>query len=287
MKNGRKNTTVDYPRFSVAMSVYGKDRPEWFYMALNSIIDQTVKPDEIVLVVDGPIPGNLQDVVEKCSGICKEEGVLLKVMYLSENRGLGYALKVAVRNCSNDIIARMDSDDIAMKERFEYQIKMLIKDEELAVCGGQIEEFIDYPSNVVGKRIVPKTDKELKEYIKKRCPFNHVTVMYRKSAVLEAGNYQEWFWNEDYYLWIRMALKNQKFANVPQILVKVRVGKDMYARRGGDKYFKSEIKLQKYMLKNGLIHYPTYVDNCVKRFIIQKVLPNNVRAWVYKEFARK
>ena len=122
--------------------------------------------------------------------------------------------------------------------------------------------------------------------MRKHCPFNHVTVMYKKSSVLAAGNYQDWFWNEDYYLWIRMALKNQRFANLPEILVNIRVGKDMYARRGGDKYFKSEISIQKLMLEKRIIDKPTYAINCAKRFIVQKALPNTIRGWVFKTFAR-
>ena len=110
--------------------------------------------------------------------------------------------------------------------------------------------------------------------------------MYKKSAVLKAGNYMDWFWNEDYYLWIRMALAGMTFANLPAILVHVRVGKDMYARRGGKKYFDSETRLQKYMLDKKLISIPTYIANVGKRVIVQVLLPNNVRAWVFKHFAR-
>ncbi|MCR5798006.1 MAG: glycosyltransferase [Eubacterium sp.] len=211
---------------------------------------------------------------------------MLKVIRFPENRGLGEALKVAIENCTFELIARMDSDDISVPRRFESQLKIFTRDDDIDICGGQIDEFIDSPSNVVGRRLVPETDEELKAYMKKRCPFNHMTVMYKKSAVIDAGNYQDWFWNEDYYLWIRMALKNQKFANLPDALVNVRVGKDMYARRGGGKYFKSEIGIQKLMLEKGLIDRPTYISNCAKRFIVQKILPNSVRGWVFKTFAR-
>lgn len=174
---------------------------------------------------------------------------LIKVIWLPENKGLGNALRVAVLECQNELIARMDSDDIAIADRFEKQIRFFSADESLAICGGQIEEFIDDIKNIVGKRVVPETDSELKEYSKRRCPFNHMTVVFRKSAVCEVGNYQDWFWNEDYYLWIRMALAQMKFANLPDTLVYVRVGKDMYSRRGGKKYFKSEVELQRFLLQ--------------------------------------
>lgn len=209
----------------------------------------------------------------------------LKVIEFSENKGLGKALEAAIEKCTYDLIARMDSDDIAVENRFELQLKKM-RSSDIDICGGQIEEFIGDIGNVAGRRLVPETDAELKAYIKMRCPFNHMTVMYKKSAVLRAGNYMDWFWNEDYYLWIRMALADMKFANLPEILVHVRVGKDMYARRGGKKYFQSETKLQKYMLDKKMISLPTYIENVGKRVIVQVLLSNNVRAWVFKHFAR-
>lgn len=275
-----------YPPFSVAMCVYGKDNPDWFDTALESIvIIQTVIPTEIVLVVDGPVPESINKIIEKYVNNC-DGRVIFRVIRFTENRGLGEALKVAIENCSFEIIARMDSDDIAVNDRFELQLSRFVN-KDVDICGGQIEEFIDNPSNVVGRRVVPESDKELKEYMKKRCPFNHMTVMYKKSAVMEAGNYQDWFWNEDYYLWIRMALKKHTFANIPETLVNVRVGKDMYARRGGEKYFRSEVGIQKLMLKKGIINRPTYLSNCVKRFVMQKLLTNRIRGWVFKKFARE
>ena len=278
--------TDGYPPFSVATSVYGKDNAEWFDSALESIIvKQTVKPSEVVLVVDGPVPEEIEKVIEKYAKICGRGGVLLRVIYFPENKGLGEALKVAIESCDYELIARMDSDDIAVDNRYELQLRFM-QTHNADICGGQIEEFIGDPSKVVGRRVVPQTDTELKSYMKKRCPFNHMTVMYKKTAVMDAGNYQDWFWNEDYYLWIRKKKKNQQFANLSETLVKVRVGKDMYARRGGDKYFKSEIGLQKLMLEKGLINKPTYNINCIKRFIVQKMLPNRVRGWVFKKLAR-
>ena len=276
----------EYPPFSVAISVYKNDNPEWFDVALESIVfKQTIKPSEIVLVIDGPVSDDIMQVVEKYETNTADM-LCFKVIRFPENRGLGMALKTAIENCSFELIARMDSDDIAVNNRFELQLKKF-KQNSVDICGGQIEEFVDEPSNTVGKRIVPETDRELKDFLKKRCPFNHVTVMYKKTAVVEAGNYQDWFWNEDYYLWLRMALKNNKFANLPETLVKVRVGKDMYARRGGSKYFKSEIGIQKLMLEKEIINKSTYISNCAKRFVVQVLLPNNIRAWVFKKFARE
>lgn len=275
-----------YPPFSVAMSVYGKDNAEWFDAALASIVNQTVKPTEIVLVVDGPIPESIQRVIDKYTNICWG-GITLDVIYLSDNAGLGNALKVAIDSCSYEIVARMDSDDIAVENRFEQQLDYMERDPDIDCLGGDIEEFISSIDNISGKRTVPVTEQEIASYIKKRCPFNHMTVMYKRSAVQAAGGYLDWFWNEDYYLWIRMYLNGCHFANTGTILVHARVGKEMYQRRGGKKYYESEKKLQRYMLKNDIIKYPTYVMNCAKRFIVQVLLPNKIRGWVFRKFARR
>ena len=158
--------------------------------------------------------------------------------------------------------------------------------EEIVIDGVSANRPVKLNSDVTVEQKLSQNDMDLKEYMKKRCPFNHMTVMYKRSSVIDAGNYQDWFWNEDYYLWIRMALKGHRFTNIPETLVNVRVGSNMYARRGGEKYFKSEIGIQKLMLEKGIISKPTYVCNYIKRLVIQKLLPNNVRAWVYRRFAR-
>lgn len=281
-----------YPPFSVAMCVYGKDNPDWFDAALNSVIDQTVKPDEIVLVVDGPVPDEIQRVIDKYSEICSGGGtdqrrINFRVIYFKSNQGLGRGLRRAIEKCSNEIIARMDSDDIAVWDRFEHQLKYMEQNPEIDILGGQIEEFIGDVSNTIGKREVPLTDNELKVYMKKRCPFNHMTVMYKKSAVLKAGNYKHWPSNEDYYLWIRMAFCGCTFANLSEVLVNVRVGKEMYERRGGMKYFRSEEQIQRLMLDKGMISVPRYMVNVGERLALQVLMPNRMRGWVFQKFARK
>ncbi|MBN2922470.1 MAG: ammonia monooxygenase, partial [Lactobacillus sp.] len=158
---------------------------------------------------------------------------------------------------------------------------------DITIVGGQIEEFIGSVTNIVGKREVPTTDDQLKVFAKKRCPFNHMTVMFRKSDILEVGNYQEWFWNEDYYLWIRLVIANKKFANLPDTMVKVRVGTDMYQRRGGIKYFESERGIQKLMFKEGIIGYPRYWLNVSERLVLQVFIPNWIRGIVFRTIARR
>lgn len=272
-------------KFSVAMSVYKNDSSEHFEEALASITTkQTTKPDEIVLVVDGPVPEQVDSVIDEYDGVYPG---MFHVIRLEKNVGLGNALKLAIETAKHELIARMDSDDIALPTRFEEQIRIFNQNPKLDVVGGDITEFIGEPSNIVGKRIVPQNDADIKNYMKTRCAMNHVTVMYKRSAVLAVGNYIDWFWNEDYYLWIRMQQNDCKFANTGTVLVNVRTGADMYQRRGGKKYYQSEKGLQDYMLKYGMINKSTYCMNVLKRWIVQVALPNSVRGWVFRTIARR
>ena len=269
--------------FSALLSVYKNDNPLFFRQALDSVISQTSIPSEIVLMVDGPVSDELDSVIKEY----QKRYSLLKVVRFEQNQGLGKALEEGVKHATYDIVARMDSDDIAAPDRFEKQLMCFLNDSELSIVGGTISEFIDSPDNIVGHRVCPLTNEEIRDYMKTRCAFNHMTVMFKKSEVLKVGNYQDWFWNEDYYLWIRMMLAGCKFANLPDTLVNVRVGKDMYARRGGWKYFKSEEGIQRYMLKHKLIGLPCYLYNVIIRFVLQVAMPNSLRGWVFRTFARK
>lgn len=270
--------------FSVLMSVYKNDNPADFKLAVESIsINQTRKPDEIIIVVDGPIPYDLNYELTNLT----ERIPQIRTIFLKVNKGLGNALRIGIENASNEIVARMDSDDISARDRFEREIEYLEENPDCAMVGSQISEFIGSTENVVGKREVPCSNKDIHEWMKKRCPFNHMTVAFRRSKVLEVGNYIDWHFNEDYYLWIRMAEKGFILSNLPEVLVNVRVGEQMYARRGGWKYFKSEKGLQDYMLKKGLIGYGRYAFNVGVRFGVQVMMPNFIRAFVFKKIFRK
>lgn len=273
---------VEEMLFSVSMCVYGKDEPEHFQTAVESVVCQTVPPTEIVLVADGPVPEALDDIIKKY-----ESDERFHVIRLPENRGHGNARRIGLENCKYDLVALMDADDISVKDRFAKQLACFSEDESLTIVGGNIAEFVGHPENTVGKRIVPESDEEIKKYMKKRCPMNQVTVMFRKQDILEAGGYLDWYGNEDYYLWVRLFLRGKIFYNIQEILVNVRVGAEMYQRRGGKKYFASEAKLQKLMLNQKMISAPLYVCNVLKRLIVQVLLPNKIRGWVFRKFARE
>lgn len=271
--------------FSVCTSVYKNDKAEFVRKALDSmLVYQSVKPTEIVLVQDGPVSYELFRLL---LGYRNKYGDRLNIIRQDKNGGLGNALKIGVENTKYDIIARMDSDDICSPNRFEKQLAFMETHPECDIVGGQITEFIDTPDNIVGKREVPCSHGEIYKYMRSRCALNHPTVMFKKKAVLDAGNYQDWFWNEDYYMWIRMMERGCVFANLPDVLVNMRSGLDQYGRRGGRKYFDSEVGIKKLMLEKGMITRREYVINYIERFIIQLMLPCSIRGWVLRTFARK
>ncbi|MBQ5844134.1 MAG: glycosyltransferase [Alistipes sp.] len=272
-------------KFSVITSVYKNDKPEFIRQAFDSItVGQILCPNEVVVVVDGPVSQAISSVIDEYAQYSPQ---LFNIIRLSENKGLGYALKVGIETAKYAIVARMDSDDYSIPERFAKQIEYLETHPDVDIVGGNMGEFVETLDNVVGVRNVPEHNIDINSYLKSRCPFNHITVMFKKQAVINAGGYLDWHYNEDYYLWIRMALNNCTFANLPDILCYARVGKDMYARRGGWKYFKSESKLQKYMFDKGLISFFRMSYNILLRFVLQVCMPNKLRGFVFRKFARK
>lgn len=271
-------------KFSVAMCVYHKDDAQWFMQSLESITTlQTCKPSEVVIVADGPIYGALNDYVSEL----EKRTDLFKVIRLPQNVGHAGARRVAFDAASNEIIAIMDADDISVPDRFEKTLEFMAKHPDVAVVGGQIEEFIGSKENIVGKREVPCRHDDILIWLKGRCPFNQVSVTMLRSPGSSVGGYMEWYCDEDYFLWIRMAEAGYKFANLPDTLVKVRVGEDMYRRRGGWKYFKSEARLQGYMLSHKIISLPRYCYNVLGRFAVQVAMPNKLRGFIFQKLFRK
>lgn len=269
-------------KFSLVMCVYKNDNPKHFKVAIESIINQTRKPDEVVLVVDGPIPEALDTEIKNY-----EDESFFRMIRLNKNVGHGNARRAGLENCTNELIALMDADDISVADRFEKQLRCFKENQSISVVGGNIKEFIGSVDNIIGVREVPQNDVDIKKYMKKRCPFNQMTVMLKYSDVEAAGGYIDLYCEEDYYLWIRMYQKKATFKNLEDSLVLVRVGNEMYQRRGGWKYFRSEVKIQKYMFNNKIINPFIFVHNVLIRFIIQVIMPYKIRGYIYKKFARK
>lgn len=269
-------------QFSVAMNVYGGDDAEHFRASLKSVLEQTCPPSEVVLVVDGPVDGDIAAAVADC-----ERNGQCRVLRLDTNEGLGVARRVATEHCKYAYIAMMDADDIAEKDRFAKQIAYLEQHPETDVLGGQIEEFENSTNEVTGRRIVPEQNADIYRYLSRRCPFNHMTVMLKKSMLEKAGGYLPWHLDEDTYLWARMAIQHAVFHNLPDSLVRVRVDSATYERRGGWKYFMSLAKMQQFLWKNQLVATPRFLMNITERFILQVMLPNKLRGYIFRKFARR
>lgn len=266
----------EHPQFSVLLSVYYKEKSEFFDGALESIYNQTVKADEWVIVKDGEISEDLQKVIDKY----KQRGVNIQEIQLPDNRGLGLALAAGVPKCSYDLIARMDTDDIAVPNRFELQLAEFVKDSQLDICGGQIIEFETNPDEPVAERKVPITHDEIVRFQKKRSAFNHMTVMFKKSKVLEAGNYKNCPLMEDDMLWVDMILAGAKCMNIDEYLCNVRTNRDMIARRGGLKYFKKYKNARKQIYKTGFITHWDYTKNNIIQFFVC-IMPRWLRRIVF------
>lgn len=268
-------------KFSVLMSIYKSESPAYFKRAMESVLSQTLLPDEIVLVRDGEVPQALQAVIDEYA-----ENPIVKYCPLEKNVGLGNALNEGLKAVSYEIVARMDTDDICAEDRFEKQIQFLKEHPDVDMVGGQISEFMDTEDNVVSVREVPCSDTDVKRFMQTRNPFNHQTVTFRKSAVDAVGGYVELHFLEDYYLWCRMCVNGAVFANLPDILVNVRISKDLYKRRGGWKYFVNYRRLEKYKKQAGIIGAFKRFKNESMRFV-QACTPNFVRKWGYNHVARK
>lgn len=270
-------------KYSVLMSVYHKENPTWFDESIKSMFEQTIKPNEFVLVEDGPLTKELYDVVEKYKTKYPKE---FKVVAIEKNVGLGPALKKGVEECSNEYIARMDSDDYSMPKRIEKEFEIFEKYSDIGMVGTNVSEFIDSIDNVVCNVILPETNEDIIKFSKSRNPFRHPSVMFKKSEVVNAGNYREYYLCEDYDMWLRMIRNGCKCYNIQDIYVYMRIGEDFYKRRGGHKYFKSIKKFKKEQLENGYFTKFEYLKSIVPHAIVC-YMPNFMRDFVYKKILRK
>ncbi|MVT07447.1 glycosyltransferase [Chitinophaga tropicalis] len=265
-------------RFSVLMSIYKNDNPEHLAESLNSLLEQTLLPDEIVVIFDGPVSEQLSKVVDDISLI--HQG-LFKIIQLEKNGGLGKALGIAMQHCTYDIVARMDADDIAKPERFRKQIEFIKANPNVDIVGSWIEEFNHSTKNVLSLRKVPETHEEIVHFAKFRSPFNHPTVLFRKKVVIEAGGYQDYGTFEDYHLWARLIGKGRKCYNIQESLLYFRMNENMIKRRGGWKKTLAEIKLQQYFLSIGFITKMQFIRNVITRGGA-RIVPDKLRSIVYK-----
>lgn len=267
--------------FSVLLSLYAKESHAFLKQSLDSVFTQTLFPTEVVLVEDGPLTDELKSVILDY----KHRYSNLKVVILEHNQGLGKALNEGLKYCSYDLVARMDTDDIAKPDRFQKQYDLFQKHPEIDVCGSWIDEFSDSTNNVISTRKLPEWHNDILFYAKSRNPINHPVVMFKKSAVLAAGGYQHFPLFEDYYLWLRMLKNGAIFYNIQESLLYFRISPDMFKRRGGLKYAIDELRFINVMLNMNMITYKQFVLNVITRFPV-RIAPNQVRSWLYKKILR-
>jgi glycosyltransferase involved in cell wall biosynthesis len=266
--------------FSVLMSLYNGEKAGFLDLCLKSLHEQTLVPDQIVIVFDGPIHNSLIEVISKWEATLNITRVVLTV-----NSGLGVALNSGLKYCNNEIICRMDTDDVCRTDRCEKLVTMLQNDNNLALVGSYIAEFDFEPLSHHAIKKVPISYDEIIKYAKKRNPFNHMSVAFRKSCVISCGGYQNEFLYEDYALWVRVLSSGNKAYNIPEPLVYARVGNDMELKRGGIKYAASEIKAQYGFYKSGFISGIELFRNLILRLPI-RLIPNSLRRIIYRRCLR-
>lgn len=266
-----------YPPFSVLLSLYKKEDPEYLKEALDSIFAQTVKSDDVVLIEDGRLPEDLETVV------CKYESryPVLHVVRFEKNRGLGVALNEGLKYCKHDIIARGDTDDINHPDRFERELKILLEHPEYDLISAWIDEFVDNPKQIHSQRRLPEKPEDIYKYGKHRCPVNHPVAMYRKKAVEKVGGYQTDLFPEDYYLWMKMLKTGCKFYNIQDSLLYFRYNPDTIKKRGGWRYAVDEAKTQWKAYHQ--LHYLSIADFCFNVSIrfTTRIFPNKLRQFIY------
>lgn len=256
------------------------ENPHNLRLSLDSIYTQTIIPNEVILIKDGPLPDDLNSIIREY----QTKYTNFKDIQLKENLGLGRALNEGLKHCSYDLIARMDTDDIAKPDRFEKQIKTFKNDPSIDVCSSWIDEFEDSTENILAIKKLPKHHDEISKYAKHRCPINHPAVMYKKSAVLSAGGYSGF--PEDYCLWIKMLMNGAKFHNIQESLLFFRFSREVIKRRGGWNYAKSDVKSQYSFYKMGFISFSTLIYNIFIRVSV-RLMPNQFRSYIYLNKLRK
>jgi glycosyltransferase involved in cell wall biosynthesis len=268
-------------KLSVLMSVYGRDSAEFLRQSLDSLAAQTVPAGEIVLVEDGPLGAGLAETIRVAANLLPVVPVRL-----AANAGLGAALREGLSACRGEFVARMDADDICAPERFARQLEFLEQNAQIDVAGSAIAEFDDDPLAIRSIRRLPATHPELMRFAKYRNPLNHVTVMFRRRSVLDAGSYQPCAGFEDYHLWVRMLRGGFRLHNLSSALVYVRCGSGMQQRRGGFSYLLRELAFQRFLHSTGLLAASDCARNILLRAPI-RMAPAFVRSFCYERFLRE
>jgi O104-antigen biosynthesis beta-1,3-galactosyltransferase len=268
-------------KLSVLMSVYHKESPVCFRQCLDSIVAQTLPVEELIVVEDGPLGAELKAVIAEYS-----ETLPITSLPLPSQSGLGAALRAGLDLCHGEYVARMDTDDISVPERFQKQVAFLKGHPNVHVVGGAIAEFDRDWRTPQAVRTLPQETQAIARYARYRNPLNHMTVMFRRAEVMAVGGYQSCAGFEDYYLWVRMLLEGYNLENMAELLVYARCGNGMQNRRGGFTYLTQEINAQFAFREIGFLNLPECLRNILMRGPV-RVAPSWFRALLYRTFLRK
>ncbi|MDU7483266.1 MAG: glycosyltransferase [Hafnia alvei] len=267
--------------FSVLLSVYFKETPENLTECLESIFSQTLKADEVIIVLDGEVGTDLAEVINDWKKLLP-----IVLCRIATNVGLGNALNVGLGKCSNEIVFRMDTDDICTVKRFELQMDKFISNPNLSIIGGYVDEYEENLSRKTGCKTVPLDNSDIIKYMRYRNPFNHMTVAFKKSAIIAVGGYQHHKYMEDYNLWLRLLSHGYSGENLPDVLVHARAGNAMILRRRGLSYIKSEWLLAK--LKRKLLQQTAFESIYVFFIrVVPRILPTSMTKIIYSLIRKK
>ncbi|MDO5336635.1 MAG: glycosyltransferase [Eubacteriales bacterium] len=269
-------------KYSVLMSVYYKEKPKYLEESILSMLHQTIPPSDFVIVCDGMLTPKLEEVLDDAQSTNPQ---LFQIIRLKERRGLGRALNVGLRRCRYELVARMDSDDISRKRRCEMQLPVF-ENPEIAIVGGTVWEFEGSRNHLKARRVMPERPEEIQSFARRRNPFNHPAVMYRKSAVQRAGGYRSCTYFEDYDLWTRMLSRGEKGYNVQEPVLYMRAGEELYQRRGGMDYARRAIVFRYSLYRRGFSRWNDFLISAGGQFAVC-LLPNGFRKEIYAKLLRK
>ncbi|MGP6146565.1 glycosyltransferase [Jeotgalibaca sp. A122] len=270
-------------KYSVLYSVYKKEKPSIMKASLDSMLKQTIFPEQIVIVEDGELTGELYELIEEYR---TSHPTTITSVPLEVNSGLGVALNEGLKYCRNELVARMDTDDIALPERCEKQLQVFAQDSQLSIVGSYVDEFYDDPEKVVSSRVVPSKHEDIITFSKRRNPFNHPSVMYKKTDVLTAGGYGDFRRNQDYDLFVRMLAKGYRAFNIPEALVLFRANQDNLKRRKSWEKSKGDILMRYGLWRSGYAGFKDFAISS-SAFLFSYLAPNWLFKIVSDKFLRK
>lgn len=266
--------------FSVVMSTYRGTAPAHLREAVTSVFRQTLPPDELIVIVDGPVDPAHEDTLQEIAALGP-----IRVLRSPHNAGQGAARHLGVAEARHRIVGIMDADDICLPARFERQMEILGRG-QADIVGAWIEEFDVQPGDARRVRMVPTTHEQIFRFGKWRSPMNNVTIMFTKEAYYRAGGYRPIRAFEDYDMFVRMLAKGVRFYNVPEILVFVRCGMDMFSRRGGTAQIPTELRLLWRMRSLGYTNFLEFLGGVLIR-VPARLMPTALRRWIYTCWLRR